>query len=752
MVAIIIIAILVFIIVCSPPCVIKQYGSELREKYIETLTKYKDPKYNKFPTAGPVSVHVPFIPLISIVVKNVTKRTAEWLLSTTPKDIIRNEEIMKIQIEDILKPVSEERLRFVLIEGEPGIGKSTLAKELVLRWANRSDKLMNNYDIVFLIQLRFETYHKVNASIEDLFVDLDDQSIYMTDLKLEIKKRKGAGILWILDGFDELPNHLKNNSLLMKLIKGDILFKSTVIVTSRPVASDQLLNFLHEHNSKRISLRGFDSTKIEEYALKYFNDKDKASKFCSYYSGNLVIESMLYNPLNCFIVCTIFNDLATNNEQYPKTMTSLYNHYVRILLKRHLIDTGLINYEMPPQLMLETDFNNPLLQSVWKNFSLLSKIAYNGVMNQQYIFGKELHNVTKLSMMDTIVNYFVFEKDESSSFLHTTLQEYFAAVYLVNNKLNVTVKNNKLHPNLKVVLIFYVGICKKTSSELNSAVLDILKQNMTISSSDRYVDIGNVLLGCLYEDESLIHKIGLPANHLLYTDSPTNFDYYIYGSLVAIHNITYNGLFLNSDQMKAFNKGLQSHSAVSGKMTIIFYIKGIDEKQKGFKELLLMPSHLVIEIHIFPSTNLEACQLLSRFQLLQIAAVFTPNLQWSCNETSENPLLKLQELNKLEILINHPHENDLIILEQLITPSRPLKILHVQNYGSPYNTILNLIKMQTSLEELQITDVINTYKHGTETYFPSAMNPEQTTMHQQITWTKNTNNLRLITTKYFSIT
>ena len=148
----VIIAIPVLIIALSPlpdshtsiPGVIELYGSELREKYIETLTKYKDPKYNKYPTAGPVSVHVPFIPLISIVVKNVTKSTAHWLLRTTPKEIVRNEEIMKIQIEDILKPVSKKQLKFVLIEGEPGIGKSTLAKELVLRWANGSDKLLNN--------------------------------------------------------------------------------------------------------------------------------------------------------------------------------------------------------------------------------------------------------------------------------------------------------------------------------------------------------------------------------------------------------------------------------------------------------------------------------------------------------------------------------------------------------------------------------------------------------------------------------
>ncbi|XP_019861664.1 PREDICTED: NACHT, LRR and PYD domains-containing protein 13-like [Amphimedon queenslandica] len=710
MVAFIFIAFLVFIILRSPPPdlhthtpqVIKLCGSELRDKYIDTLTNQMNSEY---PTAGRTSVpvNIPFIPLISIVVKNKSKETAEWLLSTTPKDVVQNKEIMKIQIEDILKPVSEKRLRFVLIEGEPGIGKSTLAKELVLRWANRSDKLLSNYDIVFFIQLRFETYHKA-TSIEDLFVDLDNQTINMTDLNIEIKKRKGAGILWILDGFDELPSHLRNNSILMTLIKGVILPKSTVIVTSRPVASDLLLELLKDDNSKRISLRGFDSTKIGEFALKYFNDKDKASNFSSYYSDNIVIESMLYNPLNCFIVCTIFNDLiATNNEQYPQTMTSLYNHYIRILLKRHLIKTKLISdidYKMPQRLMLETDFNNQLLQDVWENFSLISKIAYDGVMEEQYVFENKLHNVTKLSMMDTIFSFFLYEKNESSSFLHTTLQEYFAAVYLVNNKSKFTIKKYKLQENLEV-FTFYVGICKMTNKDVNSKVMDILKQDISRHWYTKHVTIGSVLLRCLYEDDSLLYNIGLSVNHSLQLHSDwtsTNFDYYIYGYLIALHKITYIIDFYYSDQIKAFNKGLQSQSLISkgkinlrvssyssdndrrvfkGKINLRVSSYSSDNDRRVFNELLLMPSDPVIKMEISPFNdfNLEICQIISRFKLLEeitvSAAILSTCLSLKENPLKENPLLKLNTLNtNIGYLL---HENELKTLEQLIAPGRPLK-------------------------------------------------------------------------------
>ena len=703
--------------------VIELYQSELCDKYIKTLTNLSK--------TGRASNPVPFISLISIVVTNFTRSTAHWLLSAPPIDVKQNQKVMQIQIEDILKPVSEEQLKFVLIEGEPGMGKSTLAKELALRWANGSDTIMNKYDIVFLIQLRFETYHKA-ISIEDLFVDLDNQSINMTDLHVEIKKRKGAGILWILDDFDELPRYSKSNSVIMKLIEGDILPKSTVIVISKPDPSNNyLLKHLHENDSKRISLRGFDSTKIEEYASKYFNDEDKASEFRSYYSGNLVIESMLHNPLHCFIVCTIFNEsIATSNDQYPKTMTSLYNQYIRILLKRHLNGTGL--NKMPQRLMLETDFNDSFaLQSIWKDFSLLSKIASNGVKKQKYIFGKELYDVNKLGMMDTVANFFALKKDESSSFLHTTLQEYLAAVYLVNdNNLNIEIKKN---PNL---LMFYVGICNITGKEMNSEVINILKQSMTTLFNE-YIYIDSVLLGCLYEDDSLLYNIGLPSNHSLYTYKSilsTSFDYYILGYLIAVHNITYNTVFSTSDQIKAFNNGLQSqlsHSSIKGKLKLFF--AGYLSKENGqIKELLQLPRSVVIEliIDISSSDISEFCQIITKFYDLQTVQLYASSLQWSCNEAPENPLLGLKKLNKLHIIIKYRwYENDLITLKQLTAPGRPLKILQVVNYGlSYYNKIFDLIKMPTSLEEVTITDGIEL---------------------QHIVWIKSTNNLRVDDYKAF---
>ena len=169
---------------------------------------------------------------------------------------------------------------------------------------------------------------------------------------------------------------------------------------------------------------------------------------------------------------------------------------------------------------------------------------------------------------------------------------------------------------------------------------------------------------------------------------------------------------------------------------------------RGKKDLrscyLCLYSHLVTEIFIFPSNDSEIsefCQIILRFPLLQGVLFVTPNFQWSCDVTSENPFLKLKKLNRLLILAVNLHENDFARLQQLIAPGRPLKIVSMDSYGTPFNNILNIIKMQTSLEELTIRDNMDAHKHGTETFI--SFHSLKPSAYQRIVWTKSTNNLRV---------
>ena len=278
--------------------VIDHYGSYLRQNYREEFkNSFNERKYNKAPAGISESKYdMPYLPLISIIMKNSRKEYAEWHIAEVQRSGEEN-----VCIDDILQPVSEEKLKLVLIEGEPGIGKSTLAIELVSRWVKQSDENLNRFEIVIFIQLRSETYHNVK-SIEDLFVV--DKKINMKNLMVKIEDRKGKDILWILDGLDELPSHLrKDSSVFVQLIKGNILLESTVIVTSRHSATSGLHYGLDNSDDKKhIYIKGFNDTIIQQYAAKYFNNKTMMEDFKIYYKGNPMIESMLRVPLTCIIV------------------------------------------------------------------------------------------------------------------------------------------------------------------------------------------------------------------------------------------------------------------------------------------------------------------------------------------------------------------------------------------------------------------------------------------------------------------
>ena len=135
-------------------------------------------------------------------------------------------------LEQILELKTDDMFRLLLVVGAPGIGKSTLSWELCRNWETFA--CMKQYSLVLLLRLRDIEVQ----NIKDIVGLFDNEP----DVAIEIKKVLGKGVLFILDGFDELPFKLqKEVFLIKKLISGNALPKSTVLVTSRSTATATLL-------------------------------------------------------------------------------------------------------------------------------------------------------------------------------------------------------------------------------------------------------------------------------------------------------------------------------------------------------------------------------------------------------------------------------------------------------------------------------------------------------------------------------
>ena len=136
------------------------------------------------------------------------------------KDRFREEHAMglvkdKMDYATIDDIITAGHQKIILIEGDPGAGKTTITVNICTRWAE--GKLLTN-ELVFLVPLRDKGYQKV-TNMNELFVALNCPT-----LTKYAEQNYGKGLAFILDGWDELPDHLQSQSFFH-----DIIFKKSAL-------------------------------------------------------------------------------------------------------------------------------------------------------------------------------------------------------------------------------------------------------------------------------------------------------------------------------------------------------------------------------------------------------------------------------------------------------------------------------------------------------------------------------------------
>ena len=117
----------------------------------------------------------------------------------------------------------------VLIQGKPGMGKTTIAKKIAFDWAKGE---FTRFVIIFLVILKLaEPGDSTEAIITNQLPELTGLDSRGHSLK-QLLDNFGERCLIILDGLDELGP--KENKDISKTIRGEKLPHCHIVVTSRP--------------------------------------------------------------------------------------------------------------------------------------------------------------------------------------------------------------------------------------------------------------------------------------------------------------------------------------------------------------------------------------------------------------------------------------------------------------------------------------------------------------------------------------
>ena len=367
----------------------------------------------------------------------------------------------RITMDQIASKVEGKFSKLVVIKGAPGGGKTTLSWELCRRWAN--GEVWTDYSLVVLLRLRDENVQEA-VTLVDLFQceDTDTSKNVVATIR---QNHHGRGILFVLEGLDELPPSLRQkDSIFMKLITGRLLSSCTVLVTTRPWAVCDLPVTCSSRISQFIEILGFSSEQIQEYIDLMIKD-GAPPELREYINSNPRISSAMYNPLHARIVIEVYKENydKKSNSIFPNTTTELYTTYSQILIDRYLHKN------------LEIDWSGELSElpsSLQVHFDKLCQIAYNGITKekQQLVFFEEdvVDASTTLGFMNSVHPLYKSTKKSNSfpsyNFLHLTLQEFLAAFYVWKNNTpheQLILFETKAHDgSYKMVLLFLAGLTK----------------------------------------------------------------------------------------------------------------------------------------------------------------------------------------------------------------------------------------------------------------------------------------------------
>ena len=224
-----------------------------------------------------------------------------------------------VDMSSILDPPEEcSAPRTVLIEGEPGMGKTTYCKKYAYDWATKRQEPLSRGSTAFIAELLL----KCRDIHSDVWEAIDDQ-LLPRDIDEEVKQQffqfireNQSSILLILDGLDELPS--SKLSMFSELIEGRVLPRCHIIATARHETGKKVRKCF----DTLLQIEGFIETHVEEFITKYFKERpDLAIKLSERMSQDKNLTEMAANPLNTALLCLLCEEFEGT---LPENRAQLY--------------------------------------------------------------------------------------------------------------------------------------------------------------------------------------------------------------------------------------------------------------------------------------------------------------------------------------------------------------------------------------------------------------------------------------------
>ena len=251
----------------------------------------------------------------------------------------------------------------IVIEGNPGSGKTTLSYKICKDWAEGI--VLKHISLIILFILRDPRISNA-ATLEDVITVGLGSRAQGEQISNDLTTSHGKDVIIWLEGWDELNCSKRSNSIFADLISCELLPEATVVITTRPAAYNSIQQ---SDITKKVEILQFTDELYNKYIDFSFDKASDKMKFKQEINRVPSVNSLKYNPMCLAILLHVF--VMSSNYTLPETLTEVYEKFLLISIRRHNIK---VNND-------ETVFKNidKLSSKLKEMLHRLGKLAYENL-------------------------------------------------------------------------------------------------------------------------------------------------------------------------------------------------------------------------------------------------------------------------------------------------------------------------------------------------------------------------------------